>query len=61
MNTHVLGKTLTLEAPKELKVIQTKDQSGRTITSFDGSPRAWMDQFGAPSRRVKSIRTRSHA
>ena len=44
-----------------LKAIHTKDQSGRTITSFEGSPRAWMNQFAGTPRRVGSIRTRNHA
>jgi hypothetical protein len=57
---------LSVAPPSEdipgLKAIHTKDQSGRTITTFEGSPRAWMNQFGAPTlRRVKSIRTRNRA
>jgi hypothetical protein len=57
-----IGKTLSLEAPPELKIIQTKDQAGRTITTFEGHPRDWMREFMQPQiRRVASIRTRNHA
>jgi hypothetical protein len=59
MNAPIIGKSLSLEAPPELKVIQIKDQSGRTITSFEGKPSMWMREFAQPQmRRVKSIRTR---
>jgi hypothetical protein len=59
MGTHVIGKSLSLEAPPELKVIQTKDQSGRIIYSFEGKPSMWMREFAQPNtQRVKSIRTR---
>ena len=46
------------EAPPELKVIQTKDATGRVITTFEGHPSSWMREFAAPPRRVRSIRTR---
>jgi hypothetical protein len=46
-----------IHGPKE---IQTKDYTGRIITTFEGSPKTWMRQFeGNPPRRVASIRTRS--
>jgi hypothetical protein len=43
---------------KYLKTIETKDQSGRTITTFEGSPSVWMSDFAAPPRRVVGIKTR---
>ena len=59
MSAPLVPKSAALEAPKELKVIVTKDGAGRPITTFEGSPRSWMQAFMPPSlRKVRSIRTR---
>jgi hypothetical protein len=44
--------------PFELKEIRTKDHSGRVITSFEGHPLMWMQDFMPTPRRVVSMRTR---
>ena len=41
-----------------LKEIKVKDQSGRTITSFEGRPSTWISQFSSPPRRVTQIKVR---
>jgi hypothetical protein len=46
------------DAPRELRVIETKDQSGRVITTFEGSPKMWMRDFASPSRWVVGIKTK---
>ena len=46
-----------LPPPPELKEIQTKDAAGRVITTFEGSPSAWMRQFSVPPRRLVMIKT----
>ena len=58
MNAPLLGKNLSLEAPPELKVIQTKDATGRIITTFAGHPSTWMREFSSEPRRARSIRTK---
>ncbi len=35
-----------------LREIQTRDQTGRLITSFKGQPRAWLSEFTAPPMRA---------
>ena len=35
-----------------LREIQTRDQTGRMITSFKGQPRAWLSEFTAPTMRA---------
>lgn len=42
----------------ELREIKTRDQSGRIITSFEGSPRSWMKDFSQPPKRLVRIKTR---
>jgi hypothetical protein len=66
MNAPIISRNSLLVAQQSedipgLKAIHTRDQSGRIITSFTGSPRAWMNQFSGTPRLLKSIRTRSHA
>jgi hypothetical protein len=39
-----------------LKEIRTKDQANRTISTFEGSPKAWMEQFRCNPRKVTSLR-----
>jgi hypothetical protein len=45
----------------ELKEIRTKDQTGRPIITFEGKPSMWLRDFAEGPRRIRSIRTRSHA
>lgn len=44
--------------PKPLVERHIRDQTGRIITEFDGSPMAWMAAFTQPSRRVARVKTR---
>jgi hypothetical protein len=44
-----------------LREVQTRDHSGRVITSFKGQPRAWLSQFTAPSMRASIDTSRQHA
>jgi hypothetical protein len=44
--------------PKALKQIDTKDQSGRTITTFEGDPSVWLNDFAMVPKKVISINTR---
>jgi hypothetical protein len=37
---------------------RVRDQSGRVITTYTGSPRAWMSQFAATPRRLAGINSR---
>jgi hypothetical protein len=39
----------------ELREIKREDATGRQFSDFYGSPRAWMDMFGAPKRRLAAI------
>ena len=49
-----------VEELPSLRAIYIKDYTGRVITEFEGSTKAWMRQFeGNPPRRVASIRTKS--
>jgi hypothetical protein len=48
----------TADAPPMLKEVRIKDQAGRVITSFEGSPSAWMQEFGMPLKRVVAINTK---
>jgi hypothetical protein len=41
-----------------LRKIETKDQSGRTITSWEGHPSTWMKDFASPPRRLTAINTK---
>ena len=43
-----------------LKAISTRDQSGRIITTFEGTPKAWMTFHGftSPKRRLVGINSR---
>lgn len=41
----------------ELRPIQHKDETGRIITTWAGSPSAWLDQFRIPRRRVSAFNT----
>ena len=62
MNTVIRGLRPIAPPVEEipgLKEIKIKDYTGRVITEFEGSPKAWMRQFSSPPRRVVSIRTRS--
>jgi hypothetical protein len=45
------------EAPKALKQIDTRDQSGRVITTFEGRA-SWLRDFAPEPKRVVSIKTR---
>lgn len=49
------------EALPELKEIRTKDQTGRPIITFEGKPSMWLRDFAGEPRRIRSIRTRTHA
>jgi hypothetical protein len=41
------------------KEIVRKDQAGRKISEFEGDhPRAWMQDFASPPRRVTGINTK---
>lgn len=40
----------------ELKMITRHDQAGRPFYEFYGSPRAWLDEFTYPGKRVVGIR-----
>jgi hypothetical protein len=46
------------EALPELREVKTKDLTGRVISTFEGSPSAWLRQFADPPRRVVSMKTR---
>jgi hypothetical protein len=50
-----------LVALPELKEVRTKDQTGRPIITFEGKPSMWLRDFAGEPRRIRSIRTRSHA
>jgi hypothetical protein len=45
-------------ARKELRKIEVKDQSGRVITLWEGSPRLWMQYFSMALKKVVAINTR---
>jgi hypothetical protein len=60
MSAPLVTRAELLEAP-QLKEVRVKDQTGRTITTFEGTPNMWMRDFAAPSRRVSSIRTRNNS
>jgi hypothetical protein len=47
-----------VDAEPTLRTVVHKDQSGRTITEFTGSPRAWMQDFGMVPKRVIAINTK---
>jgi hypothetical protein len=40
-----------------LKEVVTHDQAGRPSYTYYGSPRAWMDHFGAPKKQLVGIRS----
>jgi hypothetical protein len=40
----------------ELRQITRRDASGRVSYEFFGSPRAWLDNFSAPKKRLVGIR-----
>ena len=44
----------------ELREVKRVDGSGRPFSLFYGSPRAWLDQFAAPKKRLMGIRTDTH-
>jgi hypothetical protein len=63
----VLEKQIKADAEREahhptmipdgtLKEIVSYDQAGRPSYSYFGSPRAWMDNFSAPRKKLVSIR-----
>lgn len=54
-----LGAPLEPEPSTELKEIKNKDHSGRTISTFTGSPGMWLRQFACHPKRITQIRTRS--
>lgn len=41
----------------ELRPIRSKDETGRIITTWAGSPSAWLDQFRIPRRRLVAFNT----
>lgn len=43
-----------------LRPIVTTDDTGRRITTFAGTPRAWMRQFAAPRRQLIGIKNRGN-
>jgi hypothetical protein len=59
----MLPKHLTSEdiananLPKLIKV-ETRDQSGRVITTFEGNCGAWMNDFSMAPKKIVSIKTR---
>ena len=40
----------------ELREIKQIDRSGREISEFYGSPKTWLDWFGAPKKKLVGIR-----
>ena len=40
----------------ELREVKKTDRSGREISEFYGSPKTWLDWFGAPKKRLVGIR-----
>jgi hypothetical protein len=45
------------EAPRALRQIDTRDQSGRVITTFEGRA-SWLRDFAPEPKQVVSIKTR---
>jgi hypothetical protein len=43
---------------KFLRMIEKKDQGGRTITTWEGNPSVWMSDFAAPPQRVTGVKTK---
>jgi hypothetical protein len=39
----------------ELREVKRVDQSGRPFSEFYGSPRAWLNDFSAPKKRLAAI------
>jgi hypothetical protein len=42
----------------ELRKIETRDQSGRVITTWEGSPSAWLRNFMSEPKRLVGFNTR---
>lgn len=47
-----------VDGSRTLREVKTRDQSGRVITEFEGSPSAWLNDFAAEPRRLVKINTR---
>ena len=47
-----------LVAEGHLREIKTRDETGRTISTFHGSPRVWMSDFSMQPMRVVGLRKR---
>lgn len=47
-------------AEGHLRMIRKTDETGRTHVMWAGQPRAWMQQFQPPTRRVTNFETRSN-
>jgi hypothetical protein len=43
----------------QLKEVIHKDVAGHKISEFFGSPKVWLSQFAAPSKRLVGIRTQT--
>jgi hypothetical protein len=47
-----------VDAEPKLREVKVKDAAGRVITSWEGSPSAWLNQFAAAPKRLIAINTK---
>jgi hypothetical protein len=55
---HLTGEDILTADLPVLRKSETRDQSGRVITTFEGNCSAWMNDFSMMPKKIISIKTR---
>jgi hypothetical protein len=55
---HLTPEEILAASQPELCKIETRDASGRVITTFEGNCSAWLNDFSMVPKRVISIKTK---